>query len=81
MSDAPQGTTLWYTPAYVRLGWKGLAVTNTLAYYFTAVKSFMIEATVLYLGATTQIITTFSIMTLSIKDLFVTLSISDSQHK
>ncbi len=33
------------------------------------------------LGATTLSMTTFSIMTLSIKDFYITLSISDNQHK
>jgi hypothetical protein len=52
-------------PANIRLGWRGLPETNTLAYY----------------GATAFSIMTLSITTLSIKGLFVTLGINDIQHK
>ncbi len=32
--------------ANIRLGWKGMAVINTLAYYDTAVKGFIVQAQV-----------------------------------
>ncbi len=46
-----KGASLWQAPAlpaHIRLSWRGLPLTNTLAYYenplITAVKSFIVQA-------------------------------------
>ena len=48
LSDAPLKGRLLASPTNIRLGWKGLLGTNTLAYdkntYITAVKSFKVGA-------------------------------------
>jgi hypothetical protein len=52
LSEAPfRCSTLLASPTNVRLGWKGLSGTNTLAYY---VKSFMVQ-TPAYRGSSEKV--------------------------
>jgi hypothetical protein len=57
--------------ATIRVGLKVVDNDNTLAYYgtelITAVKIFIVQAPIAEIGAKTRSMTTFSIMTLSIK--------------
>ncbi len=73
-------------PANIRLGWKGLKETNTLAHYCTQLISVITKALTLltnirlvWKDATTLSISTFSIPTLSIMGLVTSLSINDTQ--